>query len=185
MNKRFLHLLGGGPLLLGLALGCDKFPTADDVQKTVNSSVNNAVETVKQQIDLAGSIEVNLGTVSSIRTSGCYLTLGGPVEGGPGVLQLKSYHDASGESFPSMMFWARTSTIRPTELAGQKVTGHLFVQVEADGPVWHTPEDQAIELSIDSSSEGVFKATFTGGKLATTADDSLVDVTGSVEGALP
>ena len=130
---------------------------------------------------------------------------GGPVrvdarrtgEGGPllrhaGVVSVgsaeraavSSCKEAGDESFPSVLFRAEVSAGTLAELSGQKLAAQLYVQTEAEGPVWHLPEGQSVEVSITTAGEDSVEGELLGGTLVRTDTGQSTTVKGKFTGSL-
>lgn len=140
--------------LLAIAglVGCEgeiSMPSVADVKQAVTDTVSSGVEVAKQTANAAGNIEVQIeGT--PVSTSGCYAAVYPQSGGRPNILQVKSYHDSSAESFPSFFFRGHLTQRAPGELVGQTITGKVYVAAAKDGELWQTPEDQPGQLTVST-----------------------------------
>ncbi len=136
------------PLAALVSIGCDdkgeiKIPTSID---EVKQAVTNTVEVAKQTTNMAGGIELQLD--KAVNTSGCYAALHLQSGGRPNILQITSYNAPSAESFPSFFLRAQVTQRTMAELAGQTVSGQIYVQDGPNGNVWESPADQLAQLKI-------------------------------------
>lgn len=106
--------------------------TASDVSESVAEKARGATGAVSEGLGLAGDFQLNAGQPMAI--SGCYVTLVTPVEGGPAILQLQSYQEASQESFPSVLVRAEVTAASISELTGQTVQAQVFLKPRQDQP---------------------------------------------------
>ena len=70
------------------------------------------------------------------------------------------------------------------ELVGQQVAGELYVQAVQEGPVWHSPDGQPVEVAITSVSDGAVEGEVRAGSLVNTDTGQSIPVTGKFNGAL-
>lgn len=99
MRRRFF-LPGAFLAAVGLALsGCEKVKELTGTDRPTQAG-QNAVQSVRQAAGVAGSIERLLD--APLTASGCYVALLATGGGRPNLLQITSYRDPSGESFPSV-----------------------------------------------------------------------------------
>ena len=131
-------------------------PSVDDIK----NKVTGGVEAVKQTVDVAGNIELQLD--KPLRTSGCYAAPLLQAAPRPNVLQVTSYDDPAAESFPSVFLRAKVQQQTPESLSGQKVPAQIFVQHDPQGPVWQSPDDAAAQLTIAKADAQSFSGQFDG-----------------------
>ena len=67
-----------------------------------------------------------------------------------------------------------------SELVNQTLQGRIFVQLQPDGPVWYSPDGEAVALSIQSAGDGEFTGTITQGRLVSTENNQSQTFTGKV-----
>ena len=130
-------------------LGCN----TEQIQEAVDSSVQQTtqvveqtVETVKQEANLVGSME--LATNPPLAAKACYVELIDTGEGRPNVLRLASYKSADLERFPSIIIEAHVEESSLGELSGKTVNGKVYAQSQQDGPVLSTPTGSQASLAI-------------------------------------
>lgn len=193
MNVRALMLASVFGALLGSLAGCGKVPTVDEIKDSVSSGVEKAKETVgagaetakgavQEATGQAGSIDLNAGG-NSVKTSLCQATLTVISAGQPKVLQFSTYRDAASETFPSAYLRAEVTVDNIPALAGQTITGVLFIQATPESAVWHSIEGQPVELKISEASATRIVAKVSG-KLTETNDDKVFDISGDIVGAI-
>jgi hypothetical protein len=126
----------------------------------VKRAVSDQVETVKQSVDAAGNGQLQLD--SPVATSGCYgrLIVGGG--GRPAMFTVSSYNAPSNESFPSFMLQAQTAAADGTTLASAPLDAVVFVQEAKDGPVWQSPTDRPVKVTVTSAADGALSGEATG-----------------------
>ena len=100
------------------------------------------------------------------------------------IEQVLRYQTAGDESFPSVFFRAEVSAGELGELVGQQVAGELYVQAVQEGPVWHSPDGQPVEVAITSVSDGAVEGEVRAGSLVNTDTGQSIPVTGKFNGAL-
>ncbi len=190
------HRLAAILILAIIAAGCSKEDLTGALDKAKNAVTDSAAKAkdvveekmasttdqVQQTLNLAGSIELTAG--APIKTDACYVSLIPQGSGRPTVLQLQSYRDADGESFPSVFLQAHVQANSITELIGEPLAARLFVQREAQGPVLFSDAATPIELKITAIEDQVVSATLTGAALRDTTTGAEIPVTGSVTGVL-
>jgi hypothetical protein len=173
-------------LLVGLAsvaiaAGCDKVSKlAGQATEQAQQVVSNAVEEIKQTAGAAGSVELQLE--QPVTAKCCYASLL-KVNGRPTVLQVASYSDPSGESFPSFFLRATTEQSDLAALVGSAIPAEVYVQAEADGPIWHSTADQPAQIVIRSAAADEFAADLQG-VLVNSGSGATREVTGKLSGSL-
>jgi len=163
--------------------GCSKEQFSETVSKQVQQvteqvkdKVNQTAEIVKEQASLAGSLELKLD--QSLKTGRCYASLQPLAQGRPAVLVITSYQSPGDETFPSAMLHAEVSAATPQALVGQKVPARLYAQTVADGPVWHSPDGEPVQLAITAADEKTVSGQIVAGKAVNTDAARATDVTG-------
>lgn len=164
-------------LLSLLIVGCSK----EDIEKAVQSvDIPDNIPIpaqVTQALNLAGSMTLNLDAPVSINA--CYYSLVG-MTGRPSVLQFTSYKNIAVETFPSVMLRAEVEGKTAAELAGKTIKTQMFVQSEADGPIWHTASGDSIQLTITEVTEDLLVANVASGSLTNTETQQSITVTGEL-----
>lgn len=170
---------------LSCAFGCSKEKMKEvfdkGVQK-VEQTVAKTTEMVNEKTDLGGHIALRLD--QPVKTGrGCAALVSFP-SGRPAVLQVSSCREPSDETFPSVFLRAEVSARTPAELAGKELTGRLYVQTEAEGPVWHSPDLAPVAMRITTAGETSLEGEVLRGTLVNTATGERVSVTGTFVGSL-
>ena len=130
-------------------VGCDTGQVKDAVDSGVQRTtqvVEQTVETVKQEANLVGSME--LTTDPPLTAKACYAELIDTGEGRPNVFRLASYKSEELERFPSIIVEAHVTETSLTSLAGKSIEGKVYAQLEDNGPVWSTPTGSQVTLSV-------------------------------------
>jgi hypothetical protein len=145
--------------LLAVALGgCDKAPELPSINQ-IQQAVTNQVEEVKQVTASAGQVELELD--KPYQTTGCYgsiYRLAAPLQS---VLQVTSYNDPSGESFPS--FFARAILSDAGDVApGKQLAAEVLFQPNPNSLVWQSPPGETVEIKVTSVKDGQFEAEMSG-----------------------
>jgi hypothetical protein len=153
--------------------------STEKVKQSVTGELAEATDAVQQQLQLAGSMQLELD--QPLSTQACYVQFLAQGSGRPTVLQIQSYRAAEAESFPSVFLHAKVDAQTPQELAGRVVAARLFIQPQQDGPTWYAPVGSPVELSIVSVDEQSLRAELPGGTLRSTADAE-TSITGTLEG---
>lgn len=154
--------------------GCDKISgiiedpgkAVQEQMQAVQETASKAVESVKETVSGSGSAELTLD--KPLNATACFATLVQPGDGRGAVLELKNHSHATAESFPSYLFHATAPSASWPELAGQQLSGQLFVRFDANGPIWFTPRDQPVEVRISTSDGQSLEAEIVGGSLTST-----------------
>lgn len=181
---RFTPMILSAAALVWLA-GCSKEEMADVFDKgmqQVEETVAKTTELVKEQADLAGHFELTLD--GPVKTGRCYVSLISFPSGRPGVLQISSCKQSGDETFPSLFLRAEVSAGTLAELAEEKLAAQLYVQAEPEGPVWHSPDDQPVELTISTAGDTSVEGQLLRGSLINTDTGQSVAVTGKFIGSL-
>lgn len=153
--------------------------STEKVKETVTEQVGNAAGEMQEQLQLAGSIELQLD--QPLKTQACYVQFVQQGSGRPNVLQLQSYRSAEDESFPSVLLHAQVSAASAQELVGQIASARLFVQPDRSGPTWYSVVGSPVEVEIVSIDEQTLTAKLVGGSLQNTVDAE-TSVTGTFQG---
>ncbi len=183
-------------LALATAFGCSKEDLTGALDKAKNAVVENAekakdvvqekmettTEQVQEQLNLAGSFELTAG--EPLKTDACYVRLVQQSNGRPTVLQLASYRDVEREAFPSVFLQAQVEAASLSDLVGKTISGRLFIQREANGPVLFSEDGSPVELSITSVDEQLMSAELTNAKLRETTSAIEIPVTGTLQGVV-
>jgi hypothetical protein len=150
-----VHRFGIALAIVGCGLlvssGCNKQQldkAAAGVQQ-VTQTVQQGVETIKQEANLTGSME--LSTTPPIAAKACYARLIVIGDGWPNVLQLASSKDASLERSTSLFLRAQVQEKSLTELAGKTVQAEIFARADEDGQLFHTPDGTLVAVSITAA----------------------------------
>jgi hypothetical protein len=143
---------------------------ASQAQESVAQTIESAQTQAKEQLSLSGSSEVVLD--GPLKTPGCYVSFTPPAHGRQGVVTLRSASTPERESFPSFYLHAEVTAQSLAELAGQTVNAEMFLKPTADGPTWHAPFDQPVQLRFTAVAEGQVEAELAGGELVSTGDAS-------------
>ena len=165
--------------------GCNK-DQVDQVQEAVSTGVEQAahstrraVETVKQEANLTGSME--LAVNPPIDAPACYVELVA-LDGRPNVLQLASYKEVELERFPSLLLQAQVEADSLAELAGKTVHGELYAQAEKDGAVWHSEEGAPAAFSVSAVEGNAVTCKITGASLVNSETGERSTVSGKFVG---
>lgn len=151
-----------------------------DVTETVTDTVNTATDGAKETLNLAGNATVTVD--AEVKTNACYAQLITFTSGRSNVLQMQTYKDAETETFPSMFLRAEVEASTVEELNGKEVTAKVFVQPEANGPLWSSPAPVTVSLVV---AEKKLIATLTGGKMRNSQNADELDVKGMFTSVLP
>jgi hypothetical protein len=184
MNMRRIRPAIFAAVAVAAVAGCGKEEMAEVFKKgadSVGQAVSKTTELVKEQAQLAGQFELTLDV--PVKAGRCYATLVS-LSGRPSVLTMSSCKEAGDESFPSVLLRAEVTAGTLAELSGQKVAAQLYVQTEAEGPVWHSPEGQSVEVSITTAGDGSVEGELLGGTVVRTDTGQSTAVTGKFTGSL-
>ena len=91
---------------------------------------------------------------------------------------------AGAETFPSVFMRALVQAPTAAELTGKTVSAELFVQPNADGPVWHSRGPGHVQMRIEEVSDDSIAGKILGGQLISTETGRPIDVTGTFSGSL-
>ncbi len=172
--------------------GCSKEQAAqlaENVRKSAGEAVEQASSTVQDTVKKAsdaasdagdklleaapgvaalvesGSADLSIGTdTHTFAGSYCRVVNVSPKHGS--VLQLRSYASLDSERFPSYFFQAKTDKTQLSGLVGSELTGQLFVQLQQDGPVWHSGSEPVV-AKFDAIDGSTLVGKFATGQLQT------------------
>jgi len=182
--------------LLAVTTGCSKEELNDLVEKgkqqveqasqsvseTTKQVAGQATQTgeqAKQQLGQAGDMQLNLD--APVTTSGCYAKYVPPLGGRPGVLQLRSYAQPEGETFPSVLLRLTATAENVAALKEQNLAGQMFVQLEKGGPVWQSEASGQVQLKVTQADEKNLVAEVVGGSLRSFPDGKASLVQGRIK----
>lgn len=148
----------------------------DDLKQDAEQLADRAKTAVGEQLNLAGSMTLQLG--KPLERQGCYAQLTQLSGGRQSVLQLRSYEEAGKESFPSVYLHAHVDASDMQSLIGQPLTARLFVQEKQDGPIWYSAEGENIQWTIASIEDGTVNAKVSPSTLLNTDTGQGIEVTG-------
>lgn len=149
---------------LFLLLGCSKEAREELSEKlkksteTVAQKQEEFRESVASQTERIGTrinparIELQIGSEPVIEVASCFGEWLQFSDGRPAVLQLRSYQDRQQETYPAI-FARAIVPANSNEIAKQDMLVHLYVQQTADGPIFYTPDDAPVEISIIKNDE--------------------------------
>lgn len=193
MSRRRQQYVSALMWIVAILAGCSKEKLGELYDKTkqkvsegtqqVQQSVQSATGAAKEQLSLAGTAELQLD--AAVATSGCYAYFVPGVSGRPNLLQLRSYRDPEHESFPSMMLQAQVAAAGLSELTGQVVAAQLFVQKDANSPVFYTAPGSHVELKLVSTDDKLLTAEIISGGLHNSHNDVPQSVTGKITAVWP
>lgn len=176
-----------GCLTLLLLAGCGGSVPVPKVEipkvvQNLPQTVTNAAQSVKQTMQLAGGLELELS--GPIKTSGCYASLTS-IPGRPSVLQITSYNDPSAETFPSVLIWAPVAAQAPAELLNQTVQAQMFAQRDAQASPWQTAAGKAVSIKFTALEGSMLIGQIeAGGTLTDTGNGSQAPVSGKIQATL-
>jgi hypothetical protein len=136
-------------MVAGALAGCGESAPAQVAKatKSVQAAVERVQETAAQTAGITqGSIELALD--EPLRAEQCFATFAPKGISRPGVLQLMTYEDPKAEAFPSVLLWASGDAASATELVGQTIEGHLFVQREAGRGTWSSSTLRPVAITV-------------------------------------
>ena len=155
---------------------------AEQVKQKVSEGASKASDSAQQQLQLAGDMQLTLD--APLKASACYVKFIPADAGRPSVLKLKSFRDVKSETFPSVLIQATVQAGSLTELRGQTVPAQMFVQTEANGPIWFADGARPVQLTIATVEEKVVSAKIAGGTLLNAADGKQVPATAQLNGVI-
>jgi len=150
---------------------------AESAKQQVTEQLESAGTEAQEQLQLAGKIQLTLD--APVETKACYARFISPGEGRPTVFELRSYSSPDVEAHPSVFFHAQIRAASAAELAGQVVSGRLFVQAQVDGPVWYSPTGSPVELKITEIVDNMVAAEIVSASLQNTRTGESIAATGS------
>ena len=172
--------------LIAISLAsCDKEKIQETVNKGVEQTttvVEQTVETVKQEANLAGSME--LTTNPPIAAKACYAELIDTGEGRPNVFRLASYKSTELERFPSILIEAHVEEASLSALAGKTIPAKVYAQLSEDGTVFSTSGSAPANVSITAVDDKSLTCECTGANLTSSESDESTSVTGKFVGLL-
>ncbi len=157
-----------------LASGCQKEQLEKLTEQVKQATVEKLEAAVPPapakgqfRLTLDGNIQCDQGEISLIRFN----------DGRPQLLQVRSYTKGT-EAYPAILFQGKTSATDPKQWIGQSVTGQLFIQTANTAPVWMSPDNQPVTLTITGMEGSEWIANITGPQMIT-ADQKTSSVNGT------
>lgn len=157
----------------------DASQSVSQAAKQVADQATQATEPAKQKLGQAGDMQLRLD--APVTTSGCYAKYVPPLAGRPGILQLRSYADPAGESFPSVLLRLTATADNSAGLREQNLTGQMFVQAVKDGPVWQSDATGPVQVKITQADDKMLVAEIVAGSLRSFPDGKASPVQGRVQ----
>jgi len=156
--------------------------TAQQVSQDMTGAAQNVTDKASQALEMAGTMKLAIDRPLDI--SACYASFSRVAAADAAVLQLQSYRDARGESYPAVFVYASCTAGTPEELAGRTLDAQMFVQLEPDGPLW-AATTQPVPLKVTAVDGKLLRAELVGGSLTHSVTGASQPVTGTFEGVLP
>jgi hypothetical protein len=173
-------------VLLACSAGCSKEKMAEvfqqgaeEVGQSIAETTEAVTEVVKQQSGLAGQLELVLD--GPVDAPACYASLVSFSSDRPSVLQLSTSGETADEAFPSVLVRAQVPAGTFSELVGKELTAAVYVQTEAGGPIWHSPQGQPVELAITDADEASVQGELVRGTLVSSETGQSLSVTGKFQ----
>ncbi len=138
-------------------------------------SVESQTERIATKINPA-RIELQVGSEPVIEAAGCFGEWLQFSDGRSAVLQLRSYQDRQQETYPAI-FARAIVPADANQIVKQDLLVHLYVQQTADGPIFYTPDDAPVEISIMKNDE-TFTAEFSSCQLLDSDTGQAVQASG-------
>lgn len=157
--------------------GCGKVPTLEEAKQAVTETVQSAPAIIS-----SGKVEISVGV--PLQAAGCYAKTVTFSSGRPAILQLTSYREPAGESFPSFFLRAELPAGATSAASGQTLKAQVYVQEKLNGPVWHSTADSPVELTISAADGKTIAGTVARGSLVNTDTGKRTDISGSIEGVV-
>jgi hypothetical protein len=182
---------GGWPaatlsLAFALLAGCNS-DTLQDLKNKVGQGVDKVKEAgqgAAEKVGAAAPSYLSLEMGGAVDAKSCYASLTKLPGARPAVLQLTSYEDPKNEQFPSVFIWAEVPSHQPDSLAGQKFKAQVYVQKEANGPVWKSEIAEPIELTIAKSGGQELAGEISAGKVTSSDGGASIELRGKFGGAM-
>jgi hypothetical protein len=145
------------PALLASCLlsGCSCSSSTSQAPTAKPAEPIEIIEAVTQTVQAASGLSkgnVDLLINGPIKIDRCFARFTPPGHERPGVLQLMTYEKLNPtyreEGLPSVLLWADVSAQKASELVGQSIPGHLFVQGETASVLFASPPTRPVEIKI-------------------------------------
>lgn len=89
------------------------------------------------------------------------------------VLQIRSYADKEQKRFPAYYFHGVTKETSIESLLTKEISGQLFIQLEANGPIWATSAGP-IAVKLNNLQSGEVNGSFAGPMQSSTSTEAVV-----------
>lgn len=164
-----------------------KEKVSEQVEQAVEKGVEKtkgAVQQAQQQVaPQPEGVELDAG--GPLKAEVCFATLTSVRAGEPAVLQLSTFESGKRETYPSIYVRAEVSAANLAALQGQKLQAQIYVQNDAEAPVWQTPEGAYVELAVVAATNERITCEVLQGQLVNLADGSTVQLKGKFFAKVP
>lgn len=155
---------------------------AKEATQQLSDSAKQATSTAKEVAGLAGKI--SLTSNPPIATTGAYATFIPATGDRNGAIQFQSYQPNQAETYPSVYIRSLVSVKSLNELAGQTIPCEIFVQAQADGPVWRQTVGDSAQLKVLSIDGKIVKAELSAASAHETATEQAISFGGQIEAVI-
>jgi hypothetical protein len=156
---------------------------AKEAAQKATETAKQATTSVKEVAGLGG--KVSLSTNPPVLTNGAYAVFVAPAGERSGALLIQSHSPGKAETFPSVFLRCLTNTTSFNELTGATLACEIFVQSQADGPVWRLAPGDSAMIKVNSIEGKLLKAEIIGATLHETSAEQAISFTGQIEAVIP
>ncbi|QDV13459.1 hypothetical protein CA51_33490 [Rosistilla oblonga] len=189
-------------LMVALSAGCSKekmtelVDQAKETASSVAADVSTEMKTAAEQtVAKVESVKEAAADVSGIgdATGKATMTLDAPTEfaasyvqliavneGRPSVLKISSSKDGQDDVFPAFLIQAKLSDTDLDSLAGQTVSARLFAQKQEGGPIWFSPEEKPVPVTL-AMEEGNWIARIDNASVMNSSSDAETSISGTFQ----
>jgi hypothetical protein len=156
---------------------------AKEAGQQIADSAKQATTTAKEAAGIGGKI--SLTSNPPVTTTGAYLSFVAATGDRNGAVQIQSYAPNQAETFPSVFIRALVTARKLNEVVGQATPCEIFVQSQADGPVWRLTAGDSAQLKVLSVDGKLVKAEISSATLHETATEQAITLGGQIEAVIP
>jgi hypothetical protein len=156
---------------------------AKEASQKIADSAKQATTTAKEVAGLSGKI--SLTSNPPVTTTGAYVSFVAATGDRNGAVQFQSYAPNQAETFPSVFVRSLVTAKSLNEMTGQSSPCEIFVQSQADGPMWRLTAGDSAQLKILAIEGKIVKAEITAATVHDTGNEQAITFNGQIEAVIP
>jgi hypothetical protein len=149
--------------------GCSK-EQVDELTSKVKEQVTRAPEVVREALPATGKVSLTLDRSLEISSAEAELFQSGAAKSS--LLQIRSYGKSDRETLPSVFLHAPVDAKTLNDMVGKVIEAQMFVRYDKGLDIWTNRDNEAVKLTIQSSSDGELVCQVINGVLVNPNGDS-------------